>query len=187
MKEAITDMEKLRGIALDQHGFVTSAQAGAVGVSYPALTYFVKNGRLERVARGIYRVPQVPFTEHDAKNLALLWASPESAVLGYDTALDAYGVCDINPAKIHVVVPPGTRISKAGGKAFVIHRARLDAKDVGWWEGMPTVRLPAAIRQCIDSGVPTYLLAQALEAGASRGMLSTGQHGELAKKLEARR
>ena len=41
----IPDIEKLREIALDQHGLITAAQADSIGVSRPSLSYLVKNDR----------------------------------------------------------------------------------------------------------------------------------------------
>lgn len=186
MKETMTDLEKLREIALDQHGYVTSAQAQKVGVKRASLTYLVNHDRLERVLRGVYRVPQVPYTEHDAKHLAILWADPDSAVLGYDTALAAYDVCDINPTKVHVVVDKGKRISRNGSEAYVVHKENLNQKDITWWEGMRVVRLAVALRQCIDLGLATHLAEQAIENAVSRGMLTSEQVDFIRQRLDAR-
>lgn len=187
MNETMTDMEKLREVALDQHGYVTAAQAQEAGVSRPSLTYLAKRGRIERACRGVYRVGQVPYTEHDAKHLALLWADPDSAALGYETALDAYGVCDVNPTKVHVVVGKGKRISRSGGEAYVVHREDLAPEDLSWWEGMRVAKLPVALRQCIDDGLPTYLAEQAIERGRARGLLLPGQADAMRERLEGRK
>lgn len=182
----MTDLEKLREIALDQHGYVTSTQAQEVGVKRASLTYLVKHDRLERTLRGIYRVPQVPYTEHDAKHLAILWVDPDSAVLGYDTALATYDVCDINPMKVHVVVDKGKRINRSGGEAYIVHKEELRPQDITWWEGMRTVRLAVALRQCIDSGLPTHLANQAIENATSRGMLTSEQADDIRQRLDRR-
>lgn len=134
----------------------------------------------------MYRVPQVPYTEHDAKHLAILWADPDSAVLEYDTALAAYDVCDINPTKVHIVVGKGKRIGRAGGETFVVHKEELGQHDVTWWEGMRTVRLAVALRQCIDSGLPTHLAEQAIANAASRGMPTAGQEDDARRRLGRR-
>lgn len=102
--KTLTDIEKLREIALDQHGLVTTAQAEEAGVSRPALSYLAKHGRIDRVDRGIYRISQVPITENDRLQQALLWAGEES-YLSHDTALAAWDICDINPMKIHISIP----------------------------------------------------------------------------------
>ncbi|MEG0419242.1 type IV toxin-antitoxin system AbiEi family antitoxin domain-containing protein [Gordonibacter sp.] len=187
MNETMTDMERLREVALDQHGYVTASQAQEAGVSRPSLSYLAKRGRVERACRGVYRVSQVPYTEYDAKHLALLWADPEAATLGYDTALDAYGVCDVNPMKVHVVVGKGKRISRSGGNAYVVHKEDLSPEDLSWWEGMRMVRFPVALRQCLEAGLPTYLVEQALEGGRAPGLLSAQQAGGMGGRREARK
>lgn len=123
-------MGRLREIALDQHGYVTASQTQEAGVSRPSLTYLAQRGRIERACRGVYRIPQVPYTEHDAKHLALLWADPEEAALGYDTALDAYGVCDVNPTRVHVVVGKGKRMRRSGDEGYVVHKEDLSQEDL---------------------------------------------------------
>ena len=79
MNETKTDMEKLREIALEQNGFVTAFQAEEIGVSRPMLTYLLKNDRIERPRRGVYRVPQVLATRFDTFRLALLWTGDKKA------------------------------------------------------------------------------------------------------------
>jgi hypothetical protein len=48
------------------------------------------------------------------------------------------------------------------------------------------VTLPSAISQCIDTGVPTYLLMQALENAAKTGALVSDDRTCLAAELSAR-
>ncbi|WP_165062940.1 type IV toxin-antitoxin system AbiEi family antitoxin domain-containing protein, partial [Adlercreutzia sp. ZJ154] len=133
--EAITDIEKLREVALDQHGFVTSSQAEEVGVSRPSLSYLVKHERIDRLERGIYRIPQVSATENDIYQLALLWAG-DGAFLSHDSALAAWDICDINPTVIHVTVPKKRRVQKQGCRNVVLHRDDVSAGDLKWWDGM---------------------------------------------------
>ncbi len=186
MRETVTDIEKLREIAIDQHGYVTTSQAEQVGVSRPSLSYLAKNGRIDRPIRGVYRVPQVPVTQYDAIHLALLWADAENAVLSHDTALHAWGVSDINPTKIHLTVPPGHRTSRGGGDNVVIHKQAVTKKQMGWWEQMPIVKLPIAIDQCVDRGVSSHIITQAIMNGRARGMLSDVEAGCLYSRLESR-
>ena len=46
MNEVVFDIDRLREVALDQYGFVTTAQAEEAGVSAPSLAMLVKRGRL---------------------------------------------------------------------------------------------------------------------------------------------
>lgn len=172
MKEYAFDIERLREIALDQYGYVTTAQAEEVGVSKPSLSLLVKRNRLERVVRSVYRVPQMTPTSYDRFMLALLWTGYEEAALSHETALDAYEVCDVNPAAIHVTVGAARRIRKKGGEGYVVHYEDLDKGSIGWWEGMRCVKLAVAIEQCAMSGTPSYLLEQAIENGKKTGLLT---------------
>lgn len=53
MSEVVTYLERLRELALDQHGFVTTAQALTDGVPQTELSKLVARERLERVAHGV--------------------------------------------------------------------------------------------------------------------------------------
>ena len=159
MNEVVFDIDRLREVALDQYGFVTTAQAEEAGVSAPSLAMLVKRGRL------------VPPSSFDRFMLALLWTGCDEAALSHETALDAYDVCDVNPTSIHVVVDGGRRIRRKGGEGYAIHYETVDAKQVGWWEGMRCVKLATAIEQCAATGTPRYLLEQAVENGRKRGLL----------------
>lgn len=171
---------------MEQYGYVTTAQALEEGVTKPALSMLVKRGRLERVAFGVYRVPQIAHTQYDRYMLAILWTGVSEAVLSHETALDAYAVCDINPTAIHVTVNRERRIRRSGGDGYVVHHQTVDPKQVGWWEGIPIVKLSTAIDQCIDSGVPSYLLDQAITQGARRGLLVGDTPQQLREKVDRR-
>lgn len=172
MNNIVFDIDRLREVAVDQYGYVTTAQATEVGVSNSSLSMLVKRKRLDRVLRNVYRVPQVPPTGYDRFMLALLWTGVLEAALSHETALDAYEVCDVNPTSIHVAVDSGRRIRRSGGKGYAIHYQALGANQVGWWEGMRCVKLGVAIAQCAAEGTPTYLLMQAVENGRKKGLLS---------------
>ncbi len=162
----VTKLELLREVALDQHGFVTTMQAVEQGVSHAELSTIVARDRLERVAHGVYRVPQVAETEFDQYQLAVLWTGAPGACLSHDTALAAWEVNDINPDRIHLTVASHRRIRRGGGDQYAIHHDDLDARQMTWWQGIRIVTVPTAIGQCIASGVPTYLIRQALDRPA---------------------
>ncbi len=186
MKEILTDMDRLRKIALDQHGYVTRAQAIGAGVSSPSLTSLSHRGRVDRVAQGVYRVPLVPETEEDRLQLALLKTGREDAALSHETALDVYEVCDIFPAETHVVVPRSARVRRSGLESIIIHHEDLPATDIGWHDGMRTVTLSVAVGQCVRYGTPGYLLRQAMREGGEKGLLTTRRVEELETMLDER-
>jgi|SRR5690625_470230 len=182
----ITKLEQLREIALDQHGFVTTTQAVDEGVSHADLSTMVARGRIERAAHGVYRVPQVPETEYAQYQLAVLWTGAPEACLSHDTALEAWGITDVNPDRIHVCVSRGRRLRRAGRERYVIHYEDLVPHQVTWWQGIRMVTMPTAIAQGIASGMPTYVLQQALDRGARTSLLPGPDHQKLTAQLEDR-
>lgn len=181
-----TKLERLREIALDQHGLVTAEQAVELGVSHAELSTMVARDRLARVAHGVYRVPQMPATESDEYQLAVLWTGVPEACLSHDTALAAWEICDINPDRIHVAVARRRRIRRAGGERYLIHYEDVDQRHVNWWQGIRIVDIPTAIAQGIASGVPTYLIRQALDRAGRTSRLPATDRDRLAQDLERR-
>lgn len=179
-------MHELWEIAVDQHGYVTVDQAADVGVTYPAVKQLAWRGRLQRAARGVYRVPEAPATQHDLAALAVLWTGAPEACLSHDTALAAYELGDINPSRYHVTVARDRRIRRAGGDGYVIHHEDLRPEQIAWWEGIRTVTPLTAIEQGIESGVPTYLLRQAITTAHKAGLIRDADRRRLTAHLTRR-
>lgn len=173
-------------IAENQHGFVTARQSTEAGVGKHALQMLAHRGTVERAAFGVYRFPQYPVSQYDPFMVAVLWTRAEEACLSHETALDAYGISDVNPNVIHVTVAKDRRLRRRNGETYVIHHEDLVPAQVGWWQEIPTVTPETAIAQCIGYGTPTYLLRQALERGHQQGYLTTVERDRLAQALEER-
>jgi predicted transcriptional regulator of viral defense system len=156
-----------------------------LGVTKGALQMLVQRGTLVRAAFGVYRFPKYPVGEHDQKMLAVLWTRVPEAVLSHETALDAYGISDVNPNRIHVTVGKRRRLRRAGGNEYAVHYEDLDVNQVGWWQEIPTVTAKTAIEQCLEFGTPTYLLRDAIERGHAQGYLKATERDELTAGLEA--
>lgn len=178
--------DELWETAAAQHGFVTAQQAADAGISKQALQMLVHRGTLERAAYGVYRFPRYPVGEYDQLMLAVLWTRVPEAVLSHETALDVYGISDVNPNRIHVTVGKDRRFRRASGEGYVVHYQDLTPKQVGWWQEIPTVTPATAIEQCLVYGTPTYLLRQALGRGYVQGYLKTAERDALAEVLEVR-
>ncbi len=186
MAEVLTYLERLREIALDQHGLVTTAQAVADGIPRTELPKLAGRGRIERVAHGVYRIPQVPATPYDNWALAVLWTGVEEACLSHETALAAWDVSDVNPDQIHLTVGEHRRLRRAGGERYVIHQRDLDPSQRTWWEGIPITGLPTTIADCIATGTPSYLIRQAIERGGRTSLLPAPDRDQLTRLLEER-
>lgn len=182
----MTIKEALWDVAVEQYGYVTIREAKALGIDENAVWMLAARGGLERAAHGVYRFPQLPVTERDPYMLAVLWAGTDQTCLSHDTALAVYEACDINPDRIHLTVPTARRIRRRGGELYALHHQDLNPEQIGWWQGIPTTTLPTAIGQCLDSGVPSYLLRQALEHGRRTGDVLADEASDLEVRLEAR-
>jgi len=186
MQEIVTRLDALREIAMDQHGFITTRQALDEGVTNDQLSKMVSRGRLDRVVFGVYRVPQVAANRYDNWALAVLWTGVADACLSHETALAAWDISDINPDRIHLTIPKGTRLRRAGGERYILHYANLALQQRTWFEQIPITDAPTTIADCIDWGVPTYLIKQAFERTAGTSLLLDRERESLARRLETR-
>ncbi len=128
-----TIRERLWDVVVDQYGYVTTEDANALGIPVVELGKLHHRGRLARVAHGIYRFDEFPTSARDPYMLAVLWAG-RRGVLSHDTALEVYELCDVNPARIHLTVPPGYRPRRQGGDGYVVHHEALTDAERGWWK-----------------------------------------------------
>lgn len=106
--------------------------------------------------------------------------------MSHDTALAAWDVCDINPTVIHVTIPKARRIQRETPKGVILHKHDIEESQIKWWEGMQTASLLLSVEQCIERGVSSHLLEQAIQGGVACGMLQERDAESLYDKLEAR-
>jgi len=147
---------KLRRLAAIQSGYFSAAQALDLGYSYPAQSYHTKKGNWQRVARGIYRLPEWPVGDHDDLVRWTLW-SRELGVVSHDTAISIHDLADVNPSRVHLTVPPGFR---AKAKGVVLHHDELAEGDVWDREGY---RITNPFRTAIDAAAGDLSLEQLTE------------------------
>jgi len=96
-----TRMDELIAIAEENDGLLTSKQAREAGILDSVLVRLAQRGRLERTARGVYRISHYPQVRLSQYRGAILWAGasqgPENVALSHETALAVYGISDANP------------------------------------------------------------------------------------------
>lgn len=182
----MTIRDELWDVAVDKNGFFTLDDARDLGLDEVAVRMMVTRNRVERVARGVFRFPQLPATEADPYMLAVLWTGAHEAALSHETALAVRGYGDINPGKVHVTVRRGRRIRRVPTGPYVVHHEDLRPAQIGWWKGVPTVTVATAVRQCLKSGTPGYLLRQAILEAHRDGALPGAEAEELRSLLDGR-
>lgn len=157
--------------AVDQYGFVTSADARELGIDQRRLVDMERRGTLERVARGLYRFGAIPLTGREQWMEAVLWPRRTRGTLSHDTALDLHRLCDVNPSKIHITVPRRYRINRDAPAVYAIHHRTLASDDLMVVDGLPTVTPLRAILDGVESHLDPKLVEQAIETARLRGLL----------------
>jgi len=162
---AETDLLRL---AAAQHGFFSTAQAAAAGISRRALVDRARRGLIERAAHGVYRLTGTPATQLDSF-YGFSVAAP-SATFSHDTALELYGVSDVLPRTVHVTVPPGSGLKPRHG--YTIHRSAISPSERVLRDGVWVTSLARTLADCAKSGTDPEQLVAALSEGQARAMLT---------------
>lgn len=185
----MTIRAELWDVAVDQYGYVTTADARRLGIPPVELAKLAARSALANVSHGVYRFPEWPTSANDHLMEAVLWAKDPTAVLSHDTALDVLDLCDVNPAAVHINVSghkyPIRRVDPPPN--LVIHYDDLTNAQRGWWERIPTVTPVTAIEQGIRTGVRSDLLRQAIDTAERRRMINNTTGERLRQDLETSR
>src|SRR5258708_5693086 len=108
--------DELVTISEEHDGLVTAEQARQSGFTDSVLARMAQRGRLERTARGVYRIPHFPLGRFSQYMEAILWAKanrgPGEVAISHLTALNVYGISDANPDRIHMTVPRSARLRR---------------------------------------------------------------------------
>jgi predicted transcriptional regulator of viral defense system len=177
----------LYGIAEDQSGYFTAAQARAAGLHQVRLVQLAQHGDIERVSRGVYRFTRFPVSPLGHYMEAVLWPQVRRpdvvGVLSHQTALSIHELSEINPSRIHLTLPTNVRLRREVPKAFVIHYADLASDDVERVEGVPVTTPERSIRDAHASSLGNDIVAQAIADGRRSGALSMAKADSLEREL----
>ena len=158
----------LNAIALRQAGYFTASEARAVGYSYQAQKYHVDHGNWTRVDRGLFRLPDWPARKDDGYVLWRLW-SHGRAVISHLSALAVHDLGDVNPARVHLTVPPGFR---AADPSVVLHKAVLSPRDVEDREAFQVTTVERTLLDVAGADISQEQFDVALSDALDRGLVS---------------
>jgi predicted transcriptional regulator of viral defense system len=99
--------------ALDQlhlKGMLRPSDLSGAGAARMALTRLTASGQLEKVGRGLYRLPQASVSEHESL-LAIAARAPQ-AVFCLLTALQFHGLTTELPRQLWIAMPRGSHAPK---------------------------------------------------------------------------
>jgi predicted transcriptional regulator of viral defense system len=168
---------QLFAIAVDQGGYFTAKQARQAGYDYPHLDYHVACGNYVRVGHGLYRLPELPPSEHDDLIWLTLWSrnrqDQPQAVVSHESALALHDLGDLLPGQTHLTVPPGFRKQALPG--CVLHKEVLRPSDVQVRQGF---RVTTPLRTLLDAArgnVSQEQLERAVADALRRGLVRCGR------------
>jgi hypothetical protein len=144
---------------------VTVAQLHGAGLDDRAIARRVADGRLHRIARGVYAVGHAALSR-EGQFLAAVLGSGEGALLGRLAAAELRQVSRFRSSLIDVVVPKWRR--KRDGVR--LHRARaLHPRDVTEHKGIPVTSIARTLVDLSDV-LTAHQLANVIHEAAFRGL-----------------
>lgn len=162
-------------LATCQGGYFTAKQAASAGYGKRHLAYHVKAGNVERIQHGMFRLPEIPVSEHDELIRLSLWSRGRDdrpqAVVSHETALGVHRLGELLPKKVHLTVPRGFRKRPPGG--CVLHKAEIAPADLEQREGFAVTTplrtiVDIAAGQTVTQAQLNDIVHQALNTGMVR-------------------
>jgi predicted transcriptional regulator of viral defense system len=173
-RDAQTAYRALVAIAQTQGGYFSAKQAQRAGFQASHLSYHLRAGNITRAGHGLYRLPEIPVSEHD-QLIRLTLASRNrgerpQAVVSHASALVLHQLSDTLPVSVHLTVPPSWRRPTPPG--VVLHRRVLSVQDAEEWEGFRvTTPLRTLLDVALDGRPGREQLGRAVQDALSRGLV----------------
>jgi len=185
-----TRMDELIAIAEENDGLLTSKQARNAGILDSVLVRLAQRGRLERTARGVYRIAHFPQSKFSQYREALLWAEanhgPEEphVALSHETAFALYGISDANPQLVHITVPKAVRLRRERPKWIAVHHGDLHPLDVTLHEGLTVTTVARTIRDVLDTTGRIDLARKAVADAKRTGFIRDAEAASLKREID---
>ena len=180
--------DQLARLAEEHDGLFTSRQARRAGIADSVLSRLNQRGRIERMTRGVYRIPYVPLNRLSQYREAVLWAKaqrgPKAVALSHETALMAYGISDANPPFIHLTVPRTARLRRKKAKAIVLHRRDIKLSEITSLEGLPVTTIGRTVTDLLESGGRIDLTRQAIRDAQRQGYINGVEAQTLRRRVQ---
>lgn len=181
MTLADTNRRRLRDRALDQYGYVTTRDAGELGIPVVELRKVAHRGGLEHVAYGLYRFDDIPRTDRDQYMEAVLRVGAD-AHLSHDAVLALHNLGLVNPRRIRVGTP---RRSRPQLPAYIeVVQRRLEPAECTVYEGIPSATVARALLDCRGLVMRDRLVEAGHEA-ARLGLLRRSEAARILAQLES--
>ncbi|MBI3428753.1 MAG: type IV toxin-antitoxin system AbiEi family antitoxin domain-containing protein, partial [Actinobacteria bacterium] len=169
---------RLREVADDRYGFITTADLAELKVPAVEVRKLAARGKLNHVRRGVYRFPDTKPTERDDFAAALVSVG-DDAYLVRDAVLALHGLASVNPKKIRVAT---ARRIRHAVPTFVAVEQRPADGEVEVFEGIKRTRVAEAILDC-QGLVMAERLDKALADAFGLGLVTHKEFLNVRKRL----
>ena len=174
MHDEKPDIRGLEAQSYQQSGYFTVDQARKHGVSRQLLNHHLRQGRFERIRRGLYHVTGFPSSQYDDIREKWMAVGMDRAVLSHESALALLELSDNVPDRVHLLVPRRHRgLRRPPG---VVLHTRRDDESVAtvWRDGMPLTAPTRTLVDVADELQPEQA-AMAAQQALSLGLLTRRQ------------
>ena len=169
-------------VAVGQEGHFTTKQAAVAGYSPQLLVKYLKNGRISRVRRGVYRIVHFPAGAHEDLTAVWLW-SEKAAVFSHETALMLHELSDALPRKVNVTLPAAwIKRRFRVPKGVVLHHGDVSKNEIVEMGSVPVTRVWRTLVDCIEAHVSPELIDDAVKQARARNLIDKNE----VKALRAR-
>ncbi len=167
--------DELYAAAAAQEGLFSTEQAAAAGYSPQLLTKYLRNGRVHRVRRGVYRLVHFPAGEHEDLVTVWLWTERQG-VFSHETALALHQLSDVLPRRVHVTVPAAwARRRLRLPQGVVLHHADIPNAERAWIGSVPVTAPVRTIADCVAAHVSPEVIEKAVRDALRRGLATAGE------------
>ena len=149
LKMSIKARKTLYDIARSQMGFFTAKQAQSAGYTNNNHSLHVKNGNWIKEDRGVFRLSELPETEHSDLMKWYLWSRDKEGnpqgVFSHLTALEIHQIGNQNSAKYFMIIPRNFRRFNALPKGFTFFKEDLISTDYESFNGLKVTTIEKTI------------------------------------------
>jgi predicted transcriptional regulator of viral defense system len=122
----MTNLERLEELISNNKGVITAKFADTHGIHREYLSTLVRQGKLERIAHGIYITPEVW-----EDRMLIFQLRKNKMVYSHETALYLHDLTDRDPISYSVTVPTGYNTSKLNQEGLIVHTIKKELLDHG--------------------------------------------------------
>ena len=163
--------DEIWGVAEDNYGVITSAQAEALGVSRQNLVAMEKQGNVMRLCHGVYQVKHHVIGPNDTYAVGVAMVG-DTAYLRGASVVAMLNLAPTNPGLLYI--GSERRVRKRLPQGFrVKDRSVCETTEFEGYEGIRCQRLVDALRTARDEGaIESDRIAEAARAANEKGLLT---------------